>query len=74
MPTPPMSLRLVSSRESGNGEEIIPSFWMENLPAKRGKRRGPGATARPASPSFTGDKGYYRTSHKVRRPVNADVR
>ena len=58
MPTPPMSLRLVSSRESGNGEEIIPSFWMENLPAKRGKRRGPGATARPASPSFTGYKGY----------------
>ena len=58
MPTPPMSLRLVSSRESGNGEEIIPSFWMKYLPAKRGKRRGPGASALPASPSFTGDKGY----------------
>ena len=58
MPTPPMSLRLVSSRESRNGEEIIPLFWMKYLPAKRGKRRGPGASAHPASPSFTGDKGY----------------
>ena len=58
MPTPPMSLRLVSSRESRNGGEIIPSLWKTDLPAKRGKRRGPGVDARPASPSFTGDKGY----------------
>ena len=59
MPTPPMSLRLVSSRENGNGGEIIPALGSGDvLPAKRGKRRGPGASAHPASPSFTGDKGY----------------
>ncbi len=58
MPTPPMSLRLVSSRENGNGGKIIPSLWKKDLPAKRGKRRGPGASARPASPSFTRNRGY----------------
>ena len=57
----------MSSRENGNGGEIIPSLWKKDLPVKRGKRRGPGASARPASPSFTGYKGY------LSGPLNRDV-
>ena len=58
---------------AGMAGEIIPAFGgRDGLQAKRGKRRGPGASARPASPSFTGDKGYYRTAHKA-PPVTADV-
>ena len=58
MSTARWAFGLVSTRTRGYGEEIIHYFQQEDLPAKRGKQAGPGASARPASPSFTGNKKY----------------